>query len=258
MPTDVEKSSDGADGKWLVRGYASRPNKDLQNDIIPPEAINADYFKSQGFLNSEHSHDTDAIVGVPTDNTRVDKNGLYVEGELIKDNKHAKQFFDLAMSLKKSGINRKLGFSIEGVVKKRDDQDPRIIRDVMITNVALTTHPANPEARFDAVIKSLNKKYEDQVEKGEAFTTGTGITPDTQTGAAALRPEDFAHAVRTITYGLKLEATKQHEFYTQVAKCLDQGDYDEDTASIFLQVSKGYSRIQSQSVLNRLNPEKGE
>lgn len=255
MPTDIEKTADNKGGKWLVRGYASKGNEDLQHDIIPPEAINADYFSTDGYLNYEHIKGPEAIIGVPTENTHVDEKGLYVEGELIKSNKYAQQFFDLAMSLKKSGIKRKLGFSIEGVIKKRDDADPRIIRDVVITNVALTTHPANQEARFDAVIKSLNDKYEQEhVQKDETFTTGTGITPDTQEDAASLRPEDFARHLKVLTYGFKLKGAEQTKFYRQVAKSLDEGDFDLDLATVFLQISKGYSRQESASLLNRIYP----
>ncbi|MCC9083668.1 hypothetical protein LOS22_14600 [Enterococcus faecium] len=87
----------------------------------------------------------------------------------MKESKYAQSMWQLANTIQKSGISRQLGFSIEGAVTSRNARDNRIIEGVAIRNVALTTHPANPQATWETLVKS--------------WTTGYGITPETQTDA---------------------------------------------------------------------------
>jgi hypothetical protein len=164
----ISKSNENSSEKaWYLRGYATTPDLDLQDDIVDPSGIDISHLISNGYINYEHYQGDEYRIGVPTDGTHVDPEvGLYVEAKLYKGNPYAKSIWNLATNIQKSGIDRKLGFSIEGFARQRDKKDPRIIKSTYITNVAVTTNPANPHATWDSFMKS--------------FLAGYGITPDTQ------------------------------------------------------------------------------
>ena len=144
----------------------------------------------------------------------------------------------LANDIKKSGLNRNIGFSIEGKINSRDPSDESIITDILITNVALTTHPANPEATWDIALKS--------------WETGHGITPETQTGAGALRKEDFAKAITTLSYLYKVEDEETLDtLWKSIGAVFDDlGRYDKDTMLIMLQLGRGLSKQDAYTYLN--------
>lgn len=147
----------------------------------------------------------------------------------------------LANNIAKSGINRKLGFSIEGYAKQRDKSDPRIIKSTYITNVAVTTSPANPNATWDAFMKS--------------FLAGYGISPDTQTDGGALRAESFARSLHNLSYAYKAlqSPTEFEQVWKEVGNYLDSMDrYSPEGAVMFLQLSKGYSRAEAIAKIDKL------
>lgn len=149
--------------------------------------------------------------------------------------------WNLANEIVKSGISRKLGFSIEGYAKARDKSDPRIIKSTYITNVAVTTNPANPNATWDAFMKS--------------FLTGYGISPDTQVDAAALRTESFARSLHNLSYAYKhFENPVEFEkVWKEMATYLDSMDrFSPEGAVMFLQLSKGYSRVEAVAKVDKL------
>lgn len=163
--------------------------------------------------------------------TKVDDVGLYVEGKLYKDNPYAESIWNLAKSINRSGIDRKLGFSIEGYAVERNQQDPRIIEKTYITNVALTTSPANPNATWETFMKS--------------FLTGHGISPETQQNAGALRTESLARSLYNLSFAYQ-SLQKPQEFesvWKEIGNYLDAMDRQTpESAVMFLQLFKGYSR----------------
>lgn len=231
----VEKSEQANDGEWYVQGYATTPDLDLQGDIILPQGIDISYFVTKGWVNYEHKQDAEYIIGVPTDNCYVDLNkGLFVEAKLMKESKYAQSMWQLANTIQKSGISRQLGFSIEGAVTSRNARDNRIIEGVAIRNVALTTHPANPQATWETLVKS--------------WTTGYGITPETQTDAGALRREMFKEDITNLTYAVKTVAKlyskkpEDKEFILrEVAKSFDQETSEPELSAFMLQLTRGVS-----------------
>ncbi|MGI4646447.1 hypothetical protein ACR2XX_27385, partial [Klebsiella pneumoniae] len=177
----------------IVSGWASTPSMDLQNDIVNPKGIDIEYFKSQGYINYEQQ--SDKVVGIPTENCYVDiEKGLFIEAKLWKNDENVVKMLDLAEKLEKSGSGRRLGFSIEGAVKKRNINDNRVIDEVMITGVALVKNPANPEATWESFMKS--------------FLTGHGTSPDTQVDAGALRKEEIASSITNLAYVTKIKDLK--------------------------------------------------
>lgn len=244
VPIDIEdsiaKSNDRQDEKnWYVCGFASTPDLDLQQDIVSPPGIDIGYFKKHGWINYEHKQDTEYIIGVPTDNCYVDFNkGLYVEAMLFKDSKYAQDMWSLAQAIRKSDCNRRLGFSIEGGVRRRNERDPRVIEELVIKNVALTTHPANPEATWEFFTKS--------------FETGHGITPETQVDGGALRAESLASSIVQLSYLYK-ETNKDtiDSLWKEVNSILTKNGYsDRETAQLVLQLSKGTSLEEAQQFIN--------
>lgn len=255
VPVDVfdsvSKSEQAEDGEWYVRGFAATPDLDMQGDIVLPEGIDIGYFSTKGFINYEHKQDAEYIIGVPTDNCYVDlEKGLFVEARLMKENKYAQSMWSLANMIKKSGIDRNLGFSIEGAVKSRSDYDKRVIEGVMVKNVALTTHPANPNATWETLVK--------------AWETGYATTPDEQTGAAAFRKEHLApevtnltNAVRTISKLNVMPKEDKDYVIKEAAKSFDN-EPSLDVSAVMLQLSRGISFNQAQDFIVRSRKEKNE
>lgn len=252
IPIDIDssleksaKSGKDDEGDWYVRGYASTPHLDLQNEIVQPSGIDIDYFVKSGWLNYEHKQDAEYVVGVPTENCRVDFNkGLFVEAKLIKDNPYAKQMWELANNIKKSGINRKIGFSIEGAIKKRNHLNSNIIEEVMIRNVALTKAPANQATSWESFVKSME--------------TGHEVNPENMQGLAALRTEDLAQAITHLTYTYKLGNPKElDQLWKDVNGYLDKvGRNDREAKAVVLQIARGLSKEDALEFVDKV--EKGE
>lgn len=246
MPIDTKSSleksresevSDPDGGNWYVRGFASTPDLDLQEDIVDPSAIKIDYFVKSGWLNFEHS---DTKIGVPTENCYVDpQRGLYVEGILFKDKKEARDVWEDAASLENLGVDRHLGFSIEGIIRKRNDTDNRIIDDVVIYNVAITYNPANPNATWEKFVKS--------------FTTGYETDPAKQTDGSVLRREEVAQALTNLTYARELiEEENMGNAWQEVGSYLDSSNKStKNNAILLLQLSKGISRKDAETFVNK-------
>lgn len=240
MEASLRKSNSGPDSqkKRYVCGYASTPTLDLQNDIVQPSGISLDYFVSDGWINYEHKKGAEYIIGVPTENCYVDfEKGLYVEAMLLEDNKYADDMWNLANSIEKSGSGRKLGFSIEGGIRKRNQMDSRIIEELVVTNVALTTNPVNTEATWEHFMKSIQ--------------TGHGTTPETQIDGGALRAESIARAISTLTYVYQISSPMEYaELWKHVGAYLDKADRNiEESAQIMLQLSRGVSRQEAQEFI---------
>lgn len=244
VPIDIEsslkKSKDTEGGEnWYVRGFASTPSLDLQGDIVQPSGIDIEYFKNYGWINYEHQQDARYAVGTPTDKCYVDfENGLFVEAVLFKDNPYAQEMWNLAQSVDKSGIDRKLGFSIEGAIRKRNENDSRVIEDLVIKNVALTKSPANPNATWEFFMKS--------------WTTGHEINPEKQTDSGALRRESLAHAITNLTWTYQMSDPKElNSIWKDVGEYLDASKRSTpESAVIMLQLARGISREQAQKFVN--------
>lgn len=247
LPIDTVKAVDTETEKKTVyvQGWASNDTLDLQNEIVNPTGIDISYFKEHGWINYEHQQDAEYVIGVPTENCSVDVNkGLFVEAKLFDENPYAQTIINLADTLTKTGVERKLGFSIEGVIKQRNENDSRIIEEVMITNVAITKSPANPTATWDVFRKSLTSK---------AFETGHGTSPETQVDGGAVRRESLAQSITRLSDVYSLDnAQAIKDTWKSVVDCLEtENKLDYNTAVLTLQVVKGLSRVEAErAVLN--------
>ena len=223
VPIDLQKSLDTTDTEQdlYISGIASTPSRDLQGEIVMTEGISLEYFLSSGYINYNHQQDADSMIGVPTEKCYVDSRGIHVEAKLFKDNKYVKQIIDLADNIKKSGVDRKPGFSIEGAIRKR-----------------------NQDTSWDYFMKSL--------------TTGHGTTPDTQVDGASLRRESIAQSITTLAGLNKVtdSVKAKSDFYNAVSLLEKGNQMDYETAVLTLQIAKGLSRKDAE--LSVLEMRKGD
>jgi len=154
IPVDICKSqpngSPDEDKRW-IQGVASTEALDLSREIVMQNGIDTSHFLQYGFFNDDHKPGAEFKIGEPTV-CKVTPNGLWVKGFLYKDNPRADVYWNAMQSMKKSGSKRRVGFSVQGIVKKRDN---KVITSCMLQDVALTMSPMNPTT-WAEIVKSFN------------------------------------------------------------------------------------------------------
>ncbi len=174
---DIEKAGD-KDGKRWIQGIASTDSKDIQGEIIDQNGIDFSYFLKHGWFNDDHKSGPENKVGQPTE-CRITRNGLWVKGFLFNNHSRANHYWELMNSLASSGSSRKVGFSIQGKVKRRNGNK---IAECWIQDVALTPSPVNTTT-WAEIAKSLssmewdfnksnNENSEEEEDENKALTAG--------------------------------------------------------------------------------------
>lgn len=239
IDADVDLKKSELEGKHIIRGYASTPDKDRQGETVVQDGLDISEFVKAGFIN--YDHDNRYILGYPTDNTKIDKKGFYVEGVLL-DNSLANQMWDLAIELQKSHAPRRVGFSVEGRILQRNGSR---IEKAQIYNVAITTNPVNAEATWDAVVKSFSAPAKQEDMKKE-LSAGYGTSPSSQSGGSAIRVEDLERAIHRLSYNLDNDA-----FWVKVKSQLSSSKhpFTKNDAVVYLQLAKGLSRAEARHIV---------
>lgn len=213
IPAELEKSNSQAEMR--IRGLASTPDLDRDNQSILQEGLDIDDFVNYGFFNDDH--DSGTILGYPDkERTKVTDQGLYVEGTLLPTPR-GKELWETALALQKSNTDRRLGFSVEGKVLKKDNAGN--ILKAKIYNVAITANPVNPHARWEALVKSMSK----------AMTTDTG---------KPLIRESLESAVKVINQALDGDEEKLNTLENWVNR-FSMSNNKEDIEA-YLTLFKGY------------------
>jgi hypothetical protein len=152
IPIDSFKKAKDATGKTVMKmaGIASTKRRDTDGEVLHPNGFDISYLKEKGIVNWNHDRSPDAIIGEPAV-AEIRKEGLFIESLLYPESKKAKQVYNLAEVLKKSNAKRRLGYSVEGKAIERDPTDPSQVTKAMITNVAITISPKNPDSSIDIV-----------------------------------------------------------------------------------------------------------
>ncbi|QNO01249.1 prohead protease [Lactobacillus phage Lbab1] len=231
VPLVAEKSDKGKSKDWYISGLASTPDKDFQNEVILPDAIDyKSYFMNNGWITYEHGHNVEDIIGEPED-AYIDDDGFHVKAKLYKESPRAKQVWSLQNILsKESSKNRSLGFSIEGPILKRDPLHPNVITKIQIKNITVTSHPANSHATWEIATKSLD----------DASMIGYDIDPDTEQGLSALRKESVASAIAMLTYTMGKD--NSDDILCKAQDELDStGLSSKNTNALILQLGRGLS-----------------
>lgn len=170
FPIEVWQKAGEPGKERRIGGYISSEHRDKQNEIVLQRGLDFDDFIKNGWLNDNHSKETTGIVGYPEKVSRTvykGKPATYLEGFLIPGYAKADEIWRLANSLQKT--KRRLGFSIEGKVKRRAGADGKTIAQAHVTNVAITNCPVNTTTGLEVLAKSLIS-VEKALEAGQAVT----------------------------------------------------------------------------------------
>lgn len=165
-----------AKGRRWIQGIASTSARDLQGEVVDQGGLDFSYFLKRGYFNWDHKTGEDNRVGEPTE-AKITKNGLWVKGYLYPEGikKTADDIWNHMHAVKAAGSNRRMGFSIQGKVQRREGTT---IRKCWIQEVAVTSCPVNTTT-WAEIAKSLSAQEWDlsTEEEEKAMTAGAGGNP---------------------------------------------------------------------------------
>lgn len=150
--------------------------EDSYREVVAPGAFRntlADWEKKGRLPSLLWQHDQRQPIGVYTA-MREDERGLYVEGQLLKDDVHrAREAYALMKANALSGLS--IGFLT------RDDSydektETRILKEVDLWEVSLVTFPANDAARIGAVKAALKAGELPSIQDFERHLRESGFT----------------------------------------------------------------------------------
>ena len=229
MPATAIKSGKDKNGKRWIQGVASTNHMDLQNESVDQKGLDFSYFLQHGNFNNDHKAGPENLVGEPTE-ARITKDGMYVKGFLYKGKESADDWWEHFQALESSGSNRKVGFSIEGKIKKKDGTN---IKECWIKNIAITQNPVNTNT-WAEIAKSLSGSeiVEGIEEEEKALSAGS-------MGGRALSPESLEGGMKVTTYKSLADVPANVE--------LSKSEY-----ITVLQLSEGYSRATASAVVDAI------
>jgi len=218
VPATAISKGGKKDGKRWIQGIASTDSRDLQGEIVRQNGIDFSYFLKHGYFNDDHKPGPEHKVGEPTD-CKVTKQGLWVKGFLFSNHKKADEYWELMNSLTASGSSRKVGFSIQGKVKRRSGKE---ISECWIQDIALTPAPVNTTT-WAEIAKSLSASKWD-FEKSEAPDKDAEDEEKALTaGGSPLVPESLEGGVKkdrtskALTYDETVEHLQKSQGLTEEA-----------------------------------------
>ena len=170
IPLDEISKSKDEQGNVVMKfgGLASTKRRDTDGETLDPAGFEIDYLKEKGIINWNHNKSPESVIGEPVKIERR-KEGLYVESMLYPDNALAKSVFELAETLQKNSKTRRLGYSVEGKALERDFMDKSKVTKAMITNLALTISPKNPDSIVDIIKGEFNEFNDESIDVNKSF-----------------------------------------------------------------------------------------
>jgi hypothetical protein len=145
----LEKSE--KDGKRFVQGVASTDDRDLQGEVVKQSGIDYAYFLKYGYINDDHKDGPEHKVGEPVE-CRITPAGLWMKGFLYKGKERAEYWWEHINTLASNGSARKVGFSIQGKIQRREGNT---IAKCWLQDVAITASPVNTNT-WAEIVKSLS------------------------------------------------------------------------------------------------------
>lgn len=234
MAATAVKSGKDKDGKRWIQGLASTKHMDLQNETVDQKGLDFSYFLKHGNFNNDHKTGPENLVGEPTE-ARITKDGMWVKGFLYKGKSESDKWWEHFQALESSDSDRKVGFSIEGRVQKKEGTN---IKECWIKNIAITANPVNTHT-WAEIAKSLSgSEIVEGTEDEEKALSASSM------GGRALSPESLEGSLKIQTYksladippGVSLSFK---EYVTVV------------------QLEHGYSRATAQAVVDAIHIENG-
>lgn len=156
MPFEVWHKAGEPGKERRIGGLISTESKDRQGEVVLQRGLDFSEFLKHGWINDNHSKETTGIVGYPTlveKTTHRGRPATRFEGYLLQGYPRADQIWELANVLQKTG--RRLGFSIEGAVQRRDGLEGEVVAKAKVRNVAVTNCPVNTDTQLEVIAKSL-------------------------------------------------------------------------------------------------------
>ncbi len=223
--------------RW-IQGVASTDARDLQGEVVDQNGIDFSYFLKYGYFNNDHKPGFKNKVGQPTE-ARVTKNGLWVKGFLFDNHEVADEIWELMHALDSTQADRRLGFSIQGKVKRRQGNK---IAECWIQDIAVTPAPVNTTT-WAEIAKSLSAQKWDLSGSTDGVDKAMG-PPDggEQSITTQNVPVRGAHSVLGVE-SLEGDAKKKDKDTHVAAKSLTQ-----DEAVSFLETQHGLPRAAAENV----------
>lgn len=182
-PLEKAQDLDPTTGEPVMKlgGIASTSDEDSDGEFLDPKGFDIKPLIESGMVNWHHQAKGQpaTIIGEPT-KAEIRPEGLYIETELYPSSKIACDVWELAETLEKDSKTRRLGYSIEGKVVKRKSNDKKspdykkIIKAV-ITGVAVTHQPKNPQTFANIIKGEIDDDFEDEEEKALDTETGKAL-----------------------------------------------------------------------------------
>lgn len=227
----VKGGEGGADktGKRWIQGIASTDARDLQGEVVNQQGIDFSYFLKHGFFNDDHKPGPEHKLGEPTE-VKLTKNGLWVKGFLFNGahQKKSQEYWDLMKELEASGSNRKVGFSIQGKVVRKNGNT---IEKCWIQDIAITTQPVNTTT-WAEIAKSLSAQKWDLVKetdekKKKEEEAEKALTVSATPSGGSLVPESLeAKTTNTVT------VNKSYTFSETCALIKSHTGFDDETVTL--------------------------
>jgi hypothetical protein len=175
LPVEKIQKSESKDGKRWIQGIASTDDRDLQGEVVRPTGIDYSYFLKYGYINDDHKEGPEHKVGEPTE-ARITDAGLWMKGYLYKGKDRAEYWWEHVTTLAQNDSARKVGFSIQGKVLRREGNT---IAKCWLQDVAITASPVNTNT-WAEIVKSLGGQKWclhpwDDVCKGGCCTCGPAL-----------------------------------------------------------------------------------
>lgn len=141
---DILKADEDEKGQWILEGFASTTDRDLQNEVVTQEAINASASDLTSNSTVLLNHDQKIPIGRVLE-SEARKGGLFIK-VLI-----SKTVPDVWTKIKEGVLNK---FSIRGkvidAVKEWNEalgKFVKVIKKMFLVEVSLVSVPANPNAK---------------------------------------------------------------------------------------------------------------
>ena len=218
-PLELIKSDEAEPLTGRIGGIISTESTDQQGESVLQQGVDWSYFLKHGWFNYEHRSGPDNVLGHPeiVSETEFDgKPATRVEGVLYLHKAKAKEIWETAMAMQKANSTRRLGFSVEGQVIRRNDKE---IAKAKVLNVAITAHPVNPDARLEVLARSLT------FDKGNVGYQTPAQPSDSS--MSALVPQSISEKLSFATYGngsksrKKITVSELAEMLTEIFSTLD-------------------------------------
>lgn len=182
-PLSFFEKADAPEGlRRRVAGLISTERKDRQDETVLQRGLDFSEFLDFGWFNDNHAKEMSGVLGYPEavrfvkrgetlpNGRTAPADGHWAEGWLLEGDPRADAVWQKAMALQKAGGKRNLGFSIEGVIERREGHDRKVISKARVRNVAITHCPVNTDTHLMALAKSLEFSDLERAQDEDDFT----------------------------------------------------------------------------------------